>query len=105
MLCLVFPRRSVYAVRTALFLRYLEMKVHHLWEFIRELLDIGELQQQDLLRGCAPPAPAREACPVIWESKENGVFRIVNSKLMAKLWGDHKRNSTMTYEKLSRSLR
>lgn len=68
-----------------------------MWEFIRELLDVSELQQQQ--------ESLTEACPVIWESKEHGVFRIVNSKLMAKLWGEHKRNSTMTYEKLSRSLR
>jgi len=80
----------------------LEMKVHHLWEFIRELLDAGELQQQETLRG---DAKQRSACPVIWENKDHGVFRIVDSKMMARLWGEHKRNSTMTYEKLSRSLR
>jgi len=70
------------------------MKVYHLWEFIRELLDASELQHG----GC-------EVAPVTWESKENGVFRIVDSKRMAKLWGEHKRNTSMTYEKLSRSLR
>jgi len=79
----------------------LEMKVYHLWEFIHELLDVSELQQLASYRGCAP----HEVAPVRWESKQHGVFRIVDSKRMAKLWGQHKNNSTMTYEKLSRSLR
>jgi len=81
------------------------MKVHHLWEFIRELLDVSEMQQQQQQQQSLGGDAPKQASPVIWQSKENGVFRIVDSKLMAKLWGDHKRNSTMTYEKLSRSLR
>jgi len=79
----------------------LELKVYHLWEFIRILLDEGELEQQMLEIGCAVDEPA----PVRWESKEHGVFRITDSKRMAMLWGQHKGNKTMTYEKLSRSLR
>jgi len=79
----------------------LEMKVYHLWEFIHELLDVSELQQQASRGGCA----LHEVVPVRWENKENGVFRIIDSKRMAMLWGEHKRNKTMTYEKLSRSLR
>lgn len=78
-----------------------KMKVYHLWEFIHELLELSELQQQAMRRGCA----VDEVAPVRWESKELGIFRIVDSKRMASLWGQHKRNSTMTYEKLSRSLR
>jgi len=77
------------------------MKVCRLWEFIRELLDASELQQQMLHRGCA----VTELVPVRWECKQHGVFRIIDSKRMAMLWGQHKRNATMTYEKLSRSLR
>jgi len=79
----------------------LEMKVFHLWEFIHELLNVSELQQQAMHRGCEP----NQVAPVIWESKEQGVFRVVDSKRLAKLWGEHKHNKTMTYEKLSRSLR
>jgi len=78
-----------------------EMKVCHLWEFIHELLDASELQQEAAQRGCSMSADA----PVKWEDKQHGVFSIVDSKRMAKLWGEHKRNATMTYEKLSRSLR
>ena len=42
-----------------------------------------------------------------WENKEKGVFRIVpgQSKNIAKLWGIKKNNPTMTFDKLSRSLR
>lgn len=40
-----------------------------------------------------------------WENRDDGVFRIIDSKLMAQLWGRRKHNSTMTYEKLSRALR
>jgi len=79
------------------------MKVYHLWEFIRELLDVSELQQQASRRGCAPSEAA--AAPVRWENKQDGVFRIVDSKRLATLWGQHKQNTSMTYEKLSRSLR
>jgi len=79
----------------------LEMKVYHLWEFIHELLDVSEMQQQASYTGFSP----HEMAPVRWESKDQLVFRIVDSKRMAKLWGQHKNNSTMTYEKLSRSLR
>lgn len=65
-------------------------KVLHLWEFIRDLL-------------CDP-----EHCPRIisWENEREGVFRVVHSTEVARLWGEKKNNKkTMTYEKLSRSLR
>jgi len=42
-----------------------------------------------------------------WENKDEGVFRIVpgQSKHVARLWGLKKNNPTMTFDKLSRSLR
>ncbi|XP_041471720.1 uncharacterized protein LOC121421130 isoform X2 [Lytechinus variegatus] len=65
------------------------VKGSHLWEFI-----LGILKNEDY-------------CPqyIRWEDKEKGVFRIVNSKVVANMWGDIKNNPRMTYEKLSRAMR
>lgn len=65
----------------------------HLWEFICRLL-----------RFCETPAGRKERL-IQWEDHENGVFRIVDSKQVARLWGTEKHNDRMTYEKLSRALR
>ncbi|XP_059171255.1 uncharacterized protein LOC131952552 isoform X2 [Physella acuta] len=63
--------------------------VLHLWEFMR-----------DLLR-----SPHSHGI-IEWVSKPEGVFRVVNSTEVARLWGEKKKNKKkMTYEKLSRSLR
>ena len=83
---------------------------HHLWEFIRQLLDESEGHNRQLSDDPAASSSdgchqVSSGCPVRWESKELGVFRIVDSKLIARLWGARKRNATMTYEKMSRSLR
>jgi hypothetical protein len=42
-----------------------------------------------------------------WENRSEGVFRIVpgQSKHVATLWGLKKKNPSMTFDKLSRSLR
>jgi ETS factor family protein len=60
-----------------------------LWEFIRDLL-LND-----------------ETCPSIikWENRAEGIFRIVKSDQVAKLWGKRKCNKTMTYEKMSRAMR
>ena len=60
-----------------------------LWEFIRDLLHKPEY------------------CPsmVRWENVDEGVFRIVKSEDLARLWGTIKNNPRMTYEKLSRAMR
>ena len=60
-----------------------------LWEFIRDLLHNPKY------------------CPsmVRWENVEEGVFRIVKSEDLARLWGQLKNNPRMTYEKLSRAMR
>lgn len=64
-------------------------KGNHLWEFIRDLLKDPRYNPQ-LLR---------------WEEKETGVFRFVQSEAVARMWGDKKHNTGMTYEKLSRAMR
>ncbi|XP_007468133.1 PREDICTED: ETS-related transcription factor Elf-5 isoform X3 [Lipotes vexillifer] len=61
----------------------------HLWEFVRDLLLSPE-----------------ENCGILeWEDREQGIFRVVKSEGLAKMWGQRKRNDRMTYEKLSRALR
>ena len=61
----------------------------HLWEFIRDLL-LDPKYNPHLIR---------------WENRREGVFRVVRSKDVAKMWGIRKRNPEMTYEKFSRSMR
>ncbi|XP_072172282.1 uncharacterized protein [Diadema setosum] len=65
------------------------VKGSHLWEFILDLLKTDAY------------------CPqyIKWEDKDTGVFRIVNSKVVASKWGEIKNNPRMTYEKLSRAMR
>ncbi|GMR61691.1 hypothetical protein PMAYCL1PPCAC_31886, partial [Pristionchus mayeri] len=64
-------------------------KGNKLWEFIRDALK--------------DPS----TCPSIvrWEDPHEGVFRIVESERLARLWGERKNNQKMTYEKLSRAMR
>ncbi|CAG5128533.1 unnamed protein product [Candidula unifasciata] len=63
--------------------------VLHLWEFMRDLLHSSE--NQGIIE---------------WISKPDGVFKVINSTEVARLWGEKKKNKKkMTYEKLSRSLR
>nr|XP_025955764.1 ETS-related transcription factor Elf-5 isoform X2 [Dromaius novaehollandiae] len=40
-----------------------------------------------------------------WEDRGQGIFRVVKSEALAKMWGQRKKNDRMTYEKLSRALR
>ena len=66
-------------------------KTPHLWKFMRALLDDAKYNPQYIR----------------WEDQHEGVFRIVpgQSKHVARLWGLQKNNPTMTFDKLSRSLR
>ncbi|KAM8975968.1 ETS-related transcription factor Elf-3 isoform 2-T2 [Pelodytes ibericus] len=61
----------------------------HLWEFIRDIL-----LQPDLNDGLLK-----------WEDRSEGVFKFLRSEAVAQLWGQKKKNSSMTYEKLSRAMR
>ncbi|XP_062402144.1 ETS-related transcription factor Elf-3 isoform X1 [Sardina pilchardus] len=61
----------------------------HLWEFIRDIL-IHPEKNQGLMK---------------WEDRRDGVFKFLKSEAVAQLWGQKKKNSSMTYEKLSRAMR
>uniref|UniRef100_H3AJ88 E74 like ETS transcription factor 5 n=1 Tax=Latimeria chalumnae TaxID=7897 RepID=H3AJ88_LATCH len=61
----------------------------HLWEFVRDLL----------------LSPEENSGILEWEDRDNGIFRVVKSEALAKVWGQRKKNDRMTYEKLSRALR
>lgn len=61
----------------------------HLWEFIRDIL-IHPERNQGLLK---------------WEDRREGVFKFLKSEAVAQMWGQKKKNSSMTYEKLSRAMR
>lgn len=40
-----------------------------------------------------------------WVSREEGIFRIINTDLLARMWGRRHGNPCMTYEKLARAMR
>ncbi|CAB3380098.1 Hypothetical predicted protein [Cloeon dipterum] len=59
-----------------------------LWKFLLELLE------DPTMRNC-----------LRWLSREEGIFRILNTDLLARLWGRRHGNPGMTYEKLARAMR
>ncbi|KAM4700573.1 ETS-related transcription factor Elf-3 [Discoglossus pictus] len=61
----------------------------HLWEFIRDIL-LNPESNEGLLK---------------WEDRSEGVFKFLKSEAVAQLWGQKKKNTSMTYEKLSRAMR
>jgi len=64
-------------------------RILHLWEFLLKTLEDEE----------------NHKC-MEWTNKARGEFRIVNTAMIAQLWGESKsRNNNMTYDKLARAMR
>ncbi|CAJ0949841.1 unnamed protein product [Ranitomeya imitator] len=59
-----------------------------LWDYVYQLL--SDIRYENFIR---------------WEDKESMVFRIMDPNGLARLWGNHKNRTNMTYEKMSRALR